>query len=370
MRESKPGGSRAEGDAAEQTSADWDAIQRGDRFDSGETETIACLEQLAAAVSSRSEFQQRLREQLMHMPTTAALAAGPTTPFTGVPRIRPLPSRNGPTRNAAGIAASLAVACVIMIGMFFLLQPGHDGSNHGLPYAGSTLPSTPANDYCVSRQDAIPVGQPFALIALGTSDELRGAALAATRVQLQKYALSTSSGQLTGPAYDPTTGGLVVDVVLQGIYSATFDVNVYVSGNKYVYPASKLIPARTPVELSHGDAVVFPYGGHATITNASATANLDFYRVLFVTKPTAGALPAGATEIASTMLPGSIGELFGQHSGQFELFLTQFAGSTADTTARRLCDGSAAVRIMTIQDPSALNAKADDVILALDDNRG
>lgn len=323
------------------------------------------MERLSAELGIDPGFQSHLRETLMQSPRSMSQSFGNVSSAATAQPGSQFPRLRIPIARTTGAFSTLLLIGVVLAGMFVALNQRPTSEPFAAGSLNSAVIGTPATGACVPSQAADMSGQPFALIMPDLSDEFRGAALSGSRIFLQKVSVPVGSAQPAPLGADSSTTGLEVDVVLHGFYLATFDVDVFTSGNKYAQVANTRVSAHTPVELSHGDAVIVPYGKSPNITNASSVTSLDFLRILTVTSDNLGAPSSNVIDIASSSLPNRLNDLSGEHSVQFRVYLTQFAGSGADTTSRHLCDNQNVIRALAVQDPTAKNAKADKIVVGL-----
>jgi hypothetical protein len=238
-------------------------------------------------------FVRRLEESLMHparpnrLPLPRARWSSMRTRFP--PTSIPSPSLGG---RLVGVGATIALLLVTLtIGGLALRQ---SGSDRGVPTASLTAqgaPTVPPSDerWACTRPD------PFEACAMSMSSvgdaeldvrRIDTRAVDVRRVQLQDW--DVPAGVVVRPdsaswSFVGATG-VIVDFVMDGAYTATFDADVTVlrSPNagfgSFVYDD---VPAGTAVELVKGEAIAYPLGAQQSLRNPMSRTALHFKRALF-----------------------------------------------------------------------------------------
>lgn len=278
----------------------WNAIVRRERpdpdgLDRDIAHTITALHTGDDAPPPNAEFARRLEERLMTQ-WSARFEGQSVNPRVAdsdgamghgwLPETRA--ARLG-VRRLAGAVATATLLLFTVLGISLTLDRASDGpepTSTGI--AAGTGSPTPLTDdprwICTRSSPFIPcgnsmvsVGQTSITIDQGqpTDWEVRG-------VQLQEWRLEPGAEFPTGTLED--VPGLVVDVVLGGAYSATFDIPITVY-RQFVPtgmggPMPDHFPAGSPVELVIGDAVAFPIGAQQSVRNPLTHMPLRFKRVV------------------------------------------------------------------------------------------
>lgn len=294
----------------------WDAIAAGHSptVVAEDAELIALAGQLsseATLIRPTLTFRNHLRETLMHtgpMPLTAVPPA---------PNVHPLPKLGRPVETDSSVPraeraggsrlqsigirwAAVAATIALLIGtagggyLGGLDVPGggRGGTKLAAPVLGSpeaVSPEANLNDAgpCDPMERYFPCDANITvangLIAGGLHPS---SALDVSLVTMLSWEIDPGNGA-TFPSDDGFPAGIGMDIVIGGIYAATFSGPVTVTrptgvdgaggnGMTHEYPV-----AGSLIELSHGDAVSYELGSPVEIRNPLETQVLRFKRLLF-----------------------------------------------------------------------------------------
>jgi hypothetical protein len=258
-------------------------------------ETCHALDASDPSADPRPAFLVQLKEQL-ELNAMDTVLPFPDAPFStasaGVQRpragVRPIQTLVRPLRHPAiGGIATAALLVVTLVGAYFAFL-GPQGESGGTPTVPAVAPAaSPSPDSAESYlcESADPYfGCAFnALRLVGSggiwSPNLSDAAREARQVQLQGWAVAPGS-TITGIDGSSETTGVVVDVVLSGIYVATFDVPVVVNLGGITEGMIQYLDPGTTVELGSGDAVTYQLGGLTDLHNPLSVRRLEFKRAV------------------------------------------------------------------------------------------
>lgn len=259
-----------------------------------------------STANPRPGFLAQLEDQLeMNAPgITYPVRLSARTPVQQYPERRAVPRASAGWFPAAGAAKWLATAgLLIVVALLASISfrgnggPGNPPSVPGFA-AGSPAPSPAPGGPCSGDSY---VGCPGATTLIGANTaELRdvdAAALDVRQAQLQDWTVPPGV-TVPGPsAPADAIRGLVVDFVIAGAYSATFDVPVVVFRHPEAIAGAVESPAAgTVVELGHGDSVAYQLGGLAELRNPLTQQPLHLKRAVFYEGDvTATYAAAGAT---------------------------------------------------------------------------
>lgn len=249
---------------------------------------VSQLQQVGHRTAEPPGLRTQLWEDLMN--TATPLESGSFA--TPIPRKPPSP--DVPARLKALPRAiitrprhtlELIAAAIILLGLVgaSLIGRGDGGSDPTpesaalAPFFGSATPTLEEQMPCITLpnpyytcQNAI---RDLGINTVWPTDQLTNGEY---QVQLQGWAI-TPGKSLTGAKTD-AADGMVVDFVINGSYSATFDVPVVVSPGGITNDPIQYLDPGTSVELVRGDSVSYQLGGLVELHNPLTEQRLEFKR--------------------------------------------------------------------------------------------
>ena len=343
----------------ERTGSIWNSTERGA---DAEDQIITHMEHLAASIRPHHRFKSNLKEKLMDTAMTPARSL-PIRPVAHATHQPKRTMRRAPQSSA--MATFLLVALLIGSAVLYgrpLLNGGGDSPGPA-PLGAATSPGTPSHalgtptdSTCLTSDQGGRMGRQLASIVLPEQAWTKSVSYAGRYVSIAKWTMPLGS-VTTEPAApnDASRSGIGIDVILDGFYSATFDMPVIVATSNPLSPKYE-IPAGTPVDLSHGDVVAYPLGAGETISTSGKATPLSFLRTTVSVQPrdSRSSRDSGVKvdDLGSTLLTTHISDIFHSSGGNFEVLLGS-ADNAPATVPTPLCVDESTVRLMRVTDPDA-----------------